>query len=134
MPVELYTTPEEFASDFFNSYVKEVLFGDENPEQSIDRFYTPDFVQESDGVETNRAALAEHVPAARQTFEGVTYTVHEALLSGATLAVRLTFEGTLKMGGSIQMDYHTFAELTDDRRIRRINQITRTLKNDMTAS
>src|SRR5699024_1195002 len=76
MTVELGTTPEEFASTFFNSYVKEVTFGDEDPEQSIDRFYTPDFVQNSDGVEMSRASLAEHVPAARQNFESVSYTVH----------------------------------------------------------
>ncbi|MEU7577078.1 nuclear transport factor 2 family protein [Streptomyces sp. NPDC041068] len=134
MTVDLGTTPKEFASNFFNSYVKEVIFGGGDPEQSIDRFYTPDFVQVSDGTELDRAALAEHAPAASNTFDGAQYTVHEALQSGDTLAVRLTFEGALKAGGMIQMEYYTFAELSDDRRFKRVTQITRTLKNDMMPS
>ncbi|QEU90413.1 nuclear transport factor 2 family protein [Streptomyces kanamyceticus] len=132
MPVDLGTTPEEFASNFFTSYAKEVIFGGGDPARNIDRFYTPDFVQVTDGTETDRAALAAHAPAASQTFESVQYTVHEALRSGDTLAVRLTFEGSLKAGGTIQMEYYTFAELAADRRFQRVSQITRTLKNDMT--
>ncbi|MFJ7136794.1 nuclear transport factor 2 family protein [Streptomyces fungicidicus] len=134
MSVDLGTTPEEFACEFLNSYVKDVIFGGENPEQSIDRYYTPDFVQITDGTETDRAALAEHAPAASQTFENAQYTVHEALLSGNTLALRLTFDGSLKAGGTITMEYYTFAELSDDRRFKRVTQITRTLRNDMMSS
>ncbi|MFI2620611.1 nuclear transport factor 2 family protein [Streptomyces sp. NPDC018584] len=134
MSVDLGTSPEEFASNFFNSFVKEVIFGGGDPHQSIDHFYTPDFVQVSDGTEIDRATLADHAPAGSNTFDSVRYTVHEALQSGDTLAVRLTFEGTLKAGGVIQMEYYTFAELSDDRRLRRVNQITRTLKNDMMPS
>ncbi|MFE0812910.1 nuclear transport factor 2 family protein [Streptomyces sp. NPDC058794] len=134
MAVDLGTTPEAFVDQFFNSYVKEVVLTDIDPEKGVDRFYTPDFTQVSDGTETTRAQLAEHVPAARQTFAAMRYEVHEALLSGDALATRLTFHAEFKAGGSIEVEFYVFAEVADDRRLRRIHQVTRTVKNDMAPS
>ncbi|MFI2214675.1 nuclear transport factor 2 family protein [Streptomyces sp. NPDC020141] len=133
MSVDLGTTPEAFVSNFFNSYGKEVVFGSENPGQDVDRYYTPDFTQIADGAEMTRQQLVDHIPAARQTFEKMHYDVQEALLSGTTLATRFTFHGTLKSGGAIEVEFYLFAEVTEDRRLSRIHQVTRTLKNDMAA-
>ncbi|MFG2652237.1 nuclear transport factor 2 family protein [Streptomyces sp. NPDC048436] len=127
MTVDSERTPESLVSEFFNSYVKEVVFGSEDPQKSIDRFYTPDFVQIADGTEMNREQLAEHAPTAKQTFEKAHYEVHEAVHNGASVAARLTFHAVTRAGGAMDVDFYVFAELADDgKRVRRIHQLTRT--------
>jgi hypothetical protein len=121
------TTPEQFITDFFTSFTEEVVLGDEDPGPSMDRYYTPDIVQVSDGIRLDRAKLIAHIRPARKNLTSFRYEVHEALVSGDRIAARFTIHAQLRKGKVIATDVHLFGELTPDGRLRRTNQITRTL-------
>jgi hypothetical protein len=120
------TSPERFVADFLTSFTEEVVCGDDDPGSCVDRYYTPDIVQMSDGVRLDRDKLIAHIRPVRKNLTSYRMEVHEALASGDRIAARFTIHGTLR-NRTISTEVHMFAEVAPDGRIRRTRQITRTL-------
>ncbi|HEX6443557.1 MAG TPA: nuclear transport factor 2 family protein [Streptosporangiales bacterium] len=118
-------SPERFVADFFNSFTEQAL-GGEDADAVVDRFYTPDVVQESDGVPFDRARLVAHLRPVRKNLVAYRYEVHEALVDGDRIAARLTIHADLRHERGVSTDVYLFGEVTPDGRLRRVNQLTRT--------
>ena len=121
----LDTTPERFVADFFNTFTEQAL-GDDDPDAVVDRFYTPDVVQVTDGVPLDRARLVAHVRPVRKNLVAYRYEVHEALADGDRVAARLTIHAELRHERAVSTEVYLFGEVTPDGRIRRVHQLTRT--------
>lgn len=121
----LDVSAERFVADFFNSFTEQAL-GDEDAGAVVDRFYTPDVVQMSDGVPFDRAKLVAHLRPIRKNLVAYRYEVHEALVDGDRIAARLTIHAELRHERAVSTDVYLFGEITPDGRIRRTHQLTRT--------
>lgn len=127
------TTPERFIGDFFTSFTEQILLEDGDPGPSVDRYYTPDIVQISDGVRLDRDRLIAHIRPVRKMLhhrDDFRYDVHEALASGDRIAARFTIHVRTGTGKVISTEVYLFGELAPDGRIRRTHQITRKLPTD----
>lgn len=123
----LETAPERFVADFFHSFTEQAL-GDEDADAVVDRFYTPDVVQVTDGVPLDRARLVAHLRPIRKNLVAYRYEVHEALADGDRLAARLTIHAQLRHERAVSTEVYLFGEVAPDGRISRVHQLTRTPK------
>lgn len=121
----LEPAPERFVADFFNSFTEQAL-GPEDAGAVVDRFYTPDVVQVTDGVPLDRARLVAHLRPIRKNLVSYRYEVHEALADGDRIAARLTIHAELRHERAVSTEVYLFGEVTPDGRIRRVHQLTRT--------
>lgn len=121
----LDVSPERFVADFFNSFTEQAL-GDEDAGAVVDRFYTPDVVQVTNGVPLDRARLVAHLRPIRKNLVAYRYEVHEALADGDRIAARLTIHAQLRHERAVSTEVYLFGEVTPDGRIRRAHQLTRT--------
>ncbi|WP_455353681.1 nuclear transport factor 2 family protein [Streptomyces sp. SYSU K217416] len=122
------TSPAQFIGDFFTSFTEEVVRGDEDPGPAMDRYYTPDIVQISDGIRLDRDRLIAHIRPVRRNLVSYRVEVHEAVADGDRIAARFTMHAQMRKAGTVAVDVHLFGELAPDgRRFRRTHQITRTL-------
>jgi hypothetical protein len=112
----------------------EILFSDEdtNPlQETIDRYLTADYEQESDGKIYDRERFAEHVREDfREPTERATVTVDEIIRQDNRVAQRHHFDITKRDGSTIRMDVHLFAEYAGDGRLRRMRELTHTTAAD----
>jgi hypothetical protein len=120
------TTPERFITDFFTSVTEATVRG-ETPDAVMSRHYTPDIVQVSDGVRLDRGRLLAHLGPVRKNLLSWRFDVHEAVADGGRIAARLTIHARTRKGGAITTEVHLFGEFTDDGRMRRAHQLTRTV-------
>ncbi|WP_030670253.1 nuclear transport factor 2 family protein [Streptomyces sp. NRRL B-1347] len=123
------TTPERFIADFFTSLTESTVRGDA-PESVMDRHYTPDVVQISDGVRIDRDRLLAHLRPVRKNVVGWRFDVHEAVADGGRVAARLTIHARTRKGGASVTEVHLFGEFTEDGRMRRSHQLTRSLSTE----
>lgn len=121
------TTPEQFIRDFFTSFTEEVVRGDDDPGPAMDRYYTPDIVQISDGIRLDRDKLIAHIRPTRKNLVDFRFEVHEAVASGDRIAARFTIHAQMRKGDPIATEVHLFGQLAPDGRFRRTHQLTRTL-------
>lgn len=121
------TAPARFIADFLASFTEAVVRGGEDPEHAVDRFYTPDIVQVSDGVRLDRDRLVAHIRPVRKNLADYRVEVHEALADGDRIAARLTIHARMRKGQVIATEVHMFAQFTPDGRLHRSHQVTRTL-------
>ncbi|MFC7446886.1 nuclear transport factor 2 family protein [Rhodococcus daqingensis] len=125
--------PDTAAADFttfMTSFTEDVAFGAEDPGTVIDRYYVPDFVQYNDGLRLDRAKLVDHVRPVRKNVRDYRYEVHEAVMNGNHLAVRYTLHAVTRKNRTVRTQVYTFADLSADGRISRIDQITRILPEE----
>lgn len=120
------TTPERFVSDFFTSLTESTVRGD-TPESVMARHFTPDIVQISDGNRLEHDRLLAHLRPVRKNVAGWRFEVHEAIADGNRIAARLTIHARTRKGGATATEVHLLGEFTDDGRMRRAHQLTRTL-------
>jgi hypothetical protein len=118
-----------FIGDFFTQFAEQVVRGEEDPSLAMDRFYTPDIVQVSDGIRLDRDRLLAHIRPARKNLRSFSIEVFEAIASGDRLAARFAFRAELRKG-TISTEVCLFAELAPDGRIRRTHQLTRSLPRE----
>ncbi|ORT59405.1 nuclear transport factor 2 family protein [Streptomyces sp. CB03238] len=119
--------PEQFIADFFTSFTEQALRDDEDPGHVVDRYFTPDIVQISDGVHLDRDKLVAHLRPLRKNLVAYRFDVHEALMAGDRVAARLTIHGRMRKGRDITTEVHFFGEFTPEGRMRHSHQLTRTL-------
>ena len=113
--------------EYLTRYPHDVAFGDEDPETVFDRYHAPGFVLRNDGVTLDRTRLLAHVRPARKRATRVHTEVHEALTAGDQVAARYTLTADMRNGHTITTEIFLFGALADDGRLRRIDQVTRTV-------
>ncbi|HYZ53033.1 MAG TPA: nuclear transport factor 2 family protein [Streptosporangiaceae bacterium] len=107
----------------------EILFSSEGThplKETLDRYFTPDYEQDSDGEIYDRERFAVHVKEDfREPTERATITVHEIVQEGNRTAQRHRLDITTRDGATIRMEVHMFAEYASDGRLRRVHEMTR---------
>ena len=107
----------------------EILFSSEGShplKETLDRYFTPDYEQDSDGEVYDRETFAVHVKEDfREPTERGTITVHEVIQEGNRTAQRHRLDITTRDGAAIRMEVHMFAEYASDGRLRRVHEMTR---------
>jgi hypothetical protein len=107
----------------------EILFSSEEThpiKETLDRYFTPDYEQDSDGEVYDRETFAVHVKKDfREPAERGTITVHEIVQEGNRSAQRHRLDITTRDGATIRMEVHMFAEYASDGRLRRVHEMTR---------
>ena len=119
--------PADDFAGFLRGYTAEMTSGDEDPAVVVDRYHTPDVEWVSDGNRLDRERLVGHIGPARRNARSVRVEVHDVVVSGARVAARYTLHATLRKGRELTIDAHLFGALATDGRLRRVDQITRTL-------
>jgi hypothetical protein len=119
--------PEVFVRDFFTGFTREALEETNDPGDVVDRYYSPDIVQHSDGIVLDRAKLVAHLRPLRKNLEDYRFDVHEAVIDGTKLAARLTIHARMRRNRTVVTEVHLFGELLPDGRLRRTDQLTRTI-------
>ncbi|MBJ7356034.1 nuclear transport factor 2 family protein [Nocardioides sp.] len=123
---KIIRTADDLAQ-YLIDYPREIAFGDEPPETVLDRYHTPDYVVVNDGIELDRQRLLDHVRPARKRAADVGVEVHDALVVGDRVAARFVLTAQLRKGTEVATEVHMFGTLAPDGRLRRADQITRTL-------
>jgi hypothetical protein len=106
---------------------EDIVKGGDAPEAVIDRYFTNDVVQISDGSHFGRDELIAHVRPVRKNLVTFRYELHDSVSVGDRLAARYTLHGRLRTGRSIATEVYAFGERAADGRLHRIHQLTREL-------
>lgn len=101
----------------------------EDAGDSVDRYYTPDIMQISDGIPLDREKLVAHIRPLQKNLVAYRIEVHDALASGEQIAARFTIQAQLRKGAPLSTEVFLFGECAPDGRIRQAHQLTRTLSN-----
>lgn len=119
--------PGRDLSAYLTTYPVQISFGDEAAEAIFDRYHTPDFVLYNDGLPLDRERLLAHVRPARKRAASIRVDVQQALADGDRAAARYVLTAVMRKGDVIATEIYMFGHFADDGRLRRIDQITRTL-------
>jgi predicted ester cyclase len=106
---------------------EDIVKGADPPEAVIDRYFTSDVFQISDGTRFGRDELIAHVRPVRKNLVDFRYEIHDSVSDGDRLAARYTLHGRMRNGRSIATEVYAFGERAADGRLRRIDQLTREL-------
>ncbi|MGW6725793.1 nuclear transport factor 2 family protein [Nocardia sp. NPDC055029] len=120
-------SPEQFIADFFTEYTAAALDGDNDPADVVDRFHTPDIVQVADGIRLDRDRLIAHLRPVRKNLRDYRFEVAEVIADGDRMAVRMTIHATMRTTGTVTTEVFLFGEFTPDGKLRRADQLTRTV-------
>jgi hypothetical protein len=118
--------PKQFIFDFFSSYGRDLLRGDEDAGVVVDRYHTPDIVQIADGQRMNREQLIAHGRPLRKRQPTSRMEVHEAVADGDRIAARYTLHVEDRRR-SFAIDVYLFGQFAPDGRMRQAHILTRTL-------
>jgi SnoaL-like domain len=107
-----------------------VCFGDEAGypvEATVDRYFTPDYAQRTDGETVGRDGFTEHIRALRALTKRGTLTVAEAIADGSRIAGRHQVTVTRRDGAVSRVEVCLSGELAADGRLRRTDELTRVI-------
>ncbi|GAA0317593.1 hypothetical protein GCM10010302_65840 [Streptomyces polychromogenes] len=99
-------------------------------DEALDRHFTPDYRQRTNGVWDDRAGFARHMARLRTLVRDGHVEVHEELRDGARYADRHTVSLTFDGGRVSRIEVYLFAELAPDGRFRRVEETTLLLDGD----
>ncbi|WP_329144101.1 nuclear transport factor 2 family protein [Streptomyces sp. NBC_01456] len=103
----------------------DLLFnGDITLQEAVDRHFTPEYRQRTDGEWADRAQFLEHMTHVRGLVADGRVEVHEELYDGGNYADRHTVHLTKKDGSTVSMEVYVFADLASDGRFSRIEETT----------
>lgn len=109
---------------FMTSLTEEIAFGDREPATVVDRYFTPDIVQWSDGLRIDRSMLVAHVAPVRKNLVRFHIDVHDELLLGDRIAARYTLHAVMRRDRVVATQIHMFGEI-ENGRFRRQYLLTR---------
>jgi SnoaL-like protein len=118
--------PKQFIFDFFSSYGRDLLSGDEDAGVVVDRYHTPDIVQVADGQRMNREQLIAHSRPLRKRQPRSRMEVHEAVADDDRIAARYTLHVEDRRR-TFAIEVYFFGQFSPDGRMRRAHMLTRTL-------
>ncbi len=127
MPMDLDTDP----ASFIETALAEVCFGGEefHPlEATIDRYFTPDYQQRTDGELVGRAGFAAHIRALRAMTADGRVTVREVVRQGNRIADRHEVIVTKRDGATTRIEVYLFGELARDGRLCRVDEVSRVIE------
>jgi hypothetical protein len=113
---------------FITTALGEVCFGEERThplEAMIERYFSPDYQQCTDGETTDRAGFVAHVRTLRSLVGEGRIEVLEALRVGERIADRHRVTLTKSDGSTSQIEAYLFGTLAPDGRLRRVDEVTR---------
>jgi predicted SnoaL-like aldol condensation-catalyzing enzyme len=125
--------PRTDLAAFIETALAEVCFSQEDShplEATIDRYFTPDYTQRTDGAHSDRNGFAAHIRALRAVAAEGTVKVSEAMREGDRIADRHEVTVTKRDGTTSRIEIYLFGELADDGRLRRVDEITRLVGGD----
>ncbi|MFI7281389.1 nuclear transport factor 2 family protein [Micromonospora chersina] len=125
MHIEARHTPRDDLAHYLRSYVREMAFGEEDPDLVMDRYHTPDIAWRTDGLHLDRARLIAHARPVRRNVTRCDVDVLDTLVCGDRVAARYTMTAVTR-GRTVVTEIHMFGRLAPDGRLRRIDQLTRT--------
>ncbi|MER5869549.1 nuclear transport factor 2 family protein [Streptomyces sp. NPDC002044] len=96
-------------------------------DEALDRHFTPDYNQCTDGVWSDRTAFARHMTRLRSLVRSGHVEVHDELRDGPRYADRHTVTITQHNGQTSRIEVYLFAEHAPDGRFRRVVENTRHL-------
>jgi hypothetical protein len=129
--------PQADPAAFVETVLTEVCFGDEHAhpaEATIDRYFTPDYQQRTDGQLTDRDGFARHIRALRALAAQGSVRVREVLLDGNRIADRHEVTVARQDGTTSRIEVYLFGELAPDGRLRRVDEISRVIEGDQDAA
>ncbi|MFF3013119.1 nuclear transport factor 2 family protein [Streptomyces sp. NPDC057939] len=92
--------------------------------EAIDRHFTPDYRQRTNGVWSDRAAFTQHMTRLRTLVVSGRIEVHDELRDGPNYADRHTVTITQHNGRTSRTEVFLFARLAEDGRFRRVEETT----------
>jgi hypothetical protein len=113
---------------FLATVLTEVCFGSEDSqplEATIDCYFATDYWQRTDGHRLSRNEFVEHIRALRNKILRGQVEILEVVQQGRRIADRHLVTVTKHDGSVSRIEVHLFGELTDDRRLHRIEELTR---------
>ena len=129
MAVSLDTDPAGFVETALN----EVCFGDDELHPlaaTIDRYFTPDYRQYTDGEVVDRDGFAAHLAALRAVTAAGRIDVLEIVRQGNRIADRHEVTVTKRDGTTSRMEIYLFGEVAADGRLRRVDEISHLLDGE----
>jgi hypothetical protein len=125
--------PRADLATFIETALAEVCFGDEDThplEATIDRYFTPDYQQRTDGELVGRDGFAAHIRALRGLAADGRVQVREAIGQGDRIADRHEVTVTRQDGTTTRLEVYLFGEFASDGRLRRVDEISRVIDGD----
>ncbi|MFE6129762.1 nuclear transport factor 2 family protein [Streptomyces sp. NPDC056437] len=92
--------------------------------EAIDRHFTPDYRQRTDGVWSDLAAFTQHMTRLRSLVRSGHIEVQDEFRDGLRYADRHTVTLTQENGRTSRTEVYLFAELAPDGRFRRVEETT----------
>ena len=92
--------------------------------EALDRHFTPDYRQRTDGVWSDRAGFAEHMARLRSIVRSGQIEVHDEFRDGLRYADRHTVTVTKNDGSTARIEVYLFAQLAPDGRFQRVEETT----------
>ncbi|MFF4319493.1 nuclear transport factor 2 family protein [Streptomyces sp. NPDC001568] len=92
--------------------------------EAIDRHFTPDYRQRTNGVWSDRADFTQHMTRLRSLVRSGRIEVHEELRDGPKYADRHTVTISLHNGRTSRTEVYLFAQLAPDGRFQRVEETT----------
>jgi hypothetical protein len=93
-------------------------------DEAIDRHFTADYRQRTNGTWDDRTGFAAHIAYLRDVIKDGRVQVHEELVDNSKYADRHTVTVTKLTGETVTMEVYLFADLAADGRFRRIEETT----------
>jgi hypothetical protein len=118
---------------FIETALNEVCFGDEDRfplAATLDRYFSPDYQQRTDGEVLDRDGFAAHLRAVRGLTAAGRIEVREVVVDGRRFADRHEVTVTRRDGTTSRLEIYLFGELAADGRLRRVDEISRVLDGD----
>jgi ketosteroid isomerase-like protein len=122
-----FPTPAQDLVRYLERFPEEMGLSDDDPYAVLDRYCTPDFEYWNDGIRLDRERLIAHARPARRNAIDVRVEVHDALVAGDRVAARYTLRASLRKGRVVATEICMVGHLAPDGRLRRIDQLTRSL-------
>ncbi|MFG2716172.1 nuclear transport factor 2 family protein [Streptomyces goshikiensis] len=99
-------------------------------DEALDRHFTPDYRQRTNGVWSDRAAFTRHMTRLRSLIGGGHVEVHDELRDGLRYADRHTVTITHHDGHTSRTEVYLFARFAPDGRFQRVEETTRLITGD----
>ncbi|MCX4960726.1 nuclear transport factor 2 family protein [Streptomyces virginiae] len=92
--------------------------------EAIDRHFTPDYRQRTNGVWSDRASFTQHMTRLRSLIRSGHIEVHDELRDGTRYSDRHTVTLVHEDGHTSRTEVYLFAQLAADGRFRRVEETT----------
>jgi hypothetical protein len=93
-------------------------------EEALDRHFTADYRQRTDGVWSDRDGFAQHMKRLREVVRSGQIEVHDELRDGLRYADRHTVTVTKNDGSAARIEVYLFARLAPDGRFQHVEETT----------